>query len=424
MAIEQLRIFMPTDFTKGTDEGLYKAEDLKSFRDMGRKIVSMRLLPSQRKTMASMGTTIYTRVKTSPQTGSDPRWFISLWKWSENVLEKTDDNAEMVAWGMFPGWQLDALNVTITYANIEYFLGNVAVYFTVPNLAKGKYAVITAPKGFILGCPKAMAGRPPPICNWNPPEVNLTLSGMGAAEGANRVYSFVVPMQTPEQPPEVNKWDVLIYDSTNNVRDGIVGIQKGTYVDGMYLNDPFIQWDTPPQRGEFSNVIVSVTLNRRVWRLRALLISMPEGYRHDIQHPNQFKALTKTFPIAIDVPWRNYENLRWVRILIAKAASTVDFVPSGTYRFQYPVMLPIYKPLSTEWYFSLCRNYLCETAIPPDPGIIVSFPMPQPDALLPVKQFRPSAVTGGTMRTVPGVVHYFMLVEVAFLLALVRERLA
>jgi hypothetical protein len=395
---EQMRIFLPVGFTEGTQTGVYRANDHPSFADTGRIIAKYDLLYSQRTGLASTGAVLNPRVMSPASTGSDPRWFVLLYKWPADALQKTEDTAEIVAWGIFDGWILDPLNVTLTYANIEFFKGSVALYFTVPLLASGVFAIIRAPDGFDLGCPKSQAGRPVPACNFNPPEVNLTLTGMGIIEGSNRVYSFLVPMKTPEIPPEVNNWDVRIYDYINNVVDGCVGIQKETFVQGMYLDDPFIRWQTAPQRGEMSDVIVSVTLNRRVWRLRALLISMPEGYRHDIQHPNQFKALTKTFPIAIDVPWRNYENLRWVRVLIAKAASSVDFVPSGTYQFQYPVMLPIYKPLSTEWYLSLCRDYVCQNVDPPDPGIIVSFPMPQPAALLPVKTFRPLAETGDAKR--------------------------
>lgn len=399
--IEQVRICMPKGFTHGTSVGPYSVTSFGSFLKTGRPIAKLKLLPSQRKVISQSGTVLKPRVMSPSATGTDPRWFIMMYRWAADVIVKDDSTAEMVAWGVYEGWSLDPLNVSITYANIEFFLGNVAVYFTVPKLASGKFAVISAPAGFILGCPKSQGGRQAPSCSWLPPTVNLTLAGQGVEEGASKVYSFVVPMKTPEFPPDVNNWDVRIYDHINNVVDGIVGIQKDTFVTGMYLDDPFIQWENQPQRGEFSNVVVSVTLNRRVWRLRGMLVSMPEGYRHDIQHPNQFKALTKTFPIAIDVPWRNYENLRWVRILIAKAEEAIDFVPSGTYKFQFPVMLPVYKPLATEWYFSLCRNYDCETVSPPDPGVIVSFPMPQPAVLLPVKIFRPTAVTGSATRSAP-----------------------
>jgi hypothetical protein len=282
------------------------------------------------------------------------------------------------------------------------------VFFIVPKLAIGAFAVVNAPAGFILACPGWQAGRAPPACSWKPPMVNLTLQGMGVEEGSDKVYSFVVPMKTPELPPLVNDWDVLIYDTVGNVVDGVVNIKKDTFVTGMYLTDPFLQWNIPPQRGEVSEVVISVSLNRRIgevqlgdnkWRLRAILLSMPEGYRHDIRHPNQFKCLSKTFPIAIDVPWRNYQNFRWLRVLIAEAEKTVDFVPSGTYQFQFPVMIPIFKPLATEWYFSLCSDYLCESVSPPSPTVIVSFPMPNPSAMLPPKSFRPVLATAGTGRS-------------------------
>jgi hypothetical protein len=328
-------------------------------------------------------------------TVDDSRWFVSMYKWSLDVITKTDDNAEMTAWGMYPGWSLEALNVTIIYANIELFKGSVSVFFEVPSLASGKFAVIKSPDGFELFCPEAVAGKPPPVCrSKEAASVNLTLADQGKEEGENMVYSFVIPMQTPERNPPVITWDVRIHDKIDNVVDGIVGLKKEEFVPGMYLQDPHIQWETPPQRGEFSDVIITVTILRRIWHLRALLVTMPEGYSHDIQHPNQFKSLTKTFPVAIDVPWRNYENLGWVRILIAKASTEVDFVPGGQYQFKYPVMLPLYEPFATEWYLSLCKTYDCESVNPPDPGVVISFPMPQPDPIAEAKLFGAGQTNG------------------------------
>jgi len=457
-AVEQVRILLPLGFTgeandagydTGSGDGVYKEGKLTEFGNTckvpcsvcplpcgvcrvqcpvcrypngndakctGRKVSRMMMLPSQRRSVSALGATLSPRVMSPPSNGVDPRFFVVMYKWPADALIKTDANAQMVAWGSFPGWILDPLNVTITYANIEFFLGNVAVFFVVPKLSSGKYAVIRAPKGFILGCPKPLPGKDGIPCTIAVQEVKLTLTGRGREEGASRVYSFVVPMKTPELPPKINNWDVRIYDGTDNIVDGIVGIKKDTFVQGMFISNPFIEWGGVPQRGEVSNVIVTVTLVRRIWALRAILISMPEGYKHDIQHPNQFKTLTKTFPSAIDTEWRNYNNLRWVRILIAVSSSTVDFVPSGTYRFQFPVMLPIYKPLATEWYLSLCKDYKCQSVNPKDAGIIVTFPMPNPTNLLPSRKFIPTAKVSGTTRISSPLVS-FVILEVVFLLA-------
>merc|ERR1719293_296054 len=105
-------------------------------------------------------------------------------------------------------------------------------------LASGVYAVIRAPATFVLGCPGEQAGRPPPACNVKPREsreANVSLLGQGKVEGTSRAYSFAIPITTPLFPPAVNDWDVRIYDKEHNVVDGIVGIQKNTYVPSIYI---------------------------------------------------------------------------------------------------------------------------------------------------------------------------------------------
>jgi len=331
-------------------------------------------------------------------------------------------NAEMVAWGSDPGWTINQLNVTIAYGTIAAFRGSASLYFSVPIKANGTTAVIRSPRGFTIGCPditEGMVDRPCSSVKYRRilyPDihstVNLTLSDP-SVEGDFRVYSFMIKVQTPINPPPSMTWDVRVFDDNWSIVDAAIGVQKPDFVEGMWITSPFFTWQSPPVAGEHSTVTVQFSMTRRVRKVKALLITLPEGYRHDILHKNQFKSLSKKFPAAIDVEWRNYDNLRWLRVLVARPASEeLDFIPGGTYRFEFPVMVPIRKPLATEWYLALCSSYTCDSVDPPDSSIIVYFPMPMNKRVGAPIDYTPGALSDAKFQAPCGMALQFILAVV------------
>jgi len=214
----------------------------------------------------------------------------------------------------------------------------------------------------------------------------------GFVEGTNRLYTFIMGIETPERPTDDNTWDMRVVDAGFFTVDSALGVPGRPFKRSMLVENPTLAWDNQPQSGEPSIVTIEITFQTRIRDIKAFLISLPERYRHDIQHPNQFKSMNKNLPLAVDVEWRNYDNVRWVRILLAtNSGGNLDFVPAGTFQFRFPVMIPVVQPTSTEWYISMCWNFNCES--PDDEYISVTFPIPNTRPILPARVFSAGALT-------------------------------
>lgn len=122
-----------------------------------------------------------------------------------------------------------------------------------------------------------------------------------------------------------------------------------------------------------------------------LVFLMPEGFRHDIQHANQLANINKNFPVAIEREWRDFSNLRSVRIFIEPTT-----VASGTFEWQFPVIVAQKAPINTEWYVFLCDDYSCRVFS--DPSVVVVFPVPDFHEKIPAVTFDGLMMTGGLQR--------------------------
>jgi hypothetical protein len=334
------------------------------------------------------------KVVTPVATPSDTRWLVFAYT---NEAEDLASQGElrMNGWGVAVGVNMTALPVSITYAAIPNFQGWVAISFSVAGIVRARYAFISSPIGFYLQCPPAKINpasmRCEPYLMAEPLGVGLSVLDRtlnislpeGSVEGENVLFAFIVGIDTPEAVAEEIQWNVRVLNDDEYVVDATLALPGPPQEASMYLQNPTLSWETPPMAGEVSVVTIEVTLDRRIKGVRALLVSLPEGYRHDIQHRNQLKSMNKQFPAAIDVDWRNFPNLRWVRILVDQGVDV--FLPSGTFMWKFPVMIPMMQPTATEWYFSMCINYLCQQ--PDDPHILVTFPVPSTEPILPGQVF-------------------------------------
>jgi len=59
-------------------------------------------------------------------------------------------------------------------------------------------------------------------------------------------------------------------------------------------------------------------------------------------------------------------------------------IPSGTFQFQFPVMVPEKLPVASEWYLSLCTEVDCSH--PSDSSVRMSFAVPNMDPILPASR--------------------------------------
>lgn len=383
----QLQVILPSGFT------LFDRTAPAVVPSGGRSIVGVDASFGVGDIMAASGKVFELQVITPSATPSDTRWFVMA----------LSPSLQTLGWGQDPGFAITPLPVRLAYAPIPSFTGWLAASFTIPLIRQGQYILVSAPPGFQVICPGPAVGKSDGLCNefstapaavrsFGPLErtVNVSLAVSGVLEGANVVYSVLLGVTTPAYVQGGLNWDVRIIDASANVVDSSIGVRAPTsgaaWRSDLYVESPTLSWESPPQAGESSVVTVEVTFERRAQAIRALLIFLPENYRHDIQNKNQLKCINRDFPVAIDVDWQVFWNVRWVRILVAQPASqAVDFIPAGTYQFKFPIMVPMTLPASTEFYLALCFDQSCSD--PDGDGVFVSFPIPNSDPVLPRKVF-------------------------------------
>ncbi|CAJ1452695.1 unnamed protein product, partial [Effrenium voratum] len=269
----------------------------------------------------------------------------------------------------------------------------------------GRFVLITAPSSLEIRCPKVeetglvlecedFRPRPevPNFLQTLQRTVNVTLTG-GTEEGDNMLYMFLLNVLTPAELTVYEPWQLRVLDDSFSVVDAALQVPQPNFVVDLEMGNPSLSWLQPPQRGEVSNVQVEVSFLRRVKQVKAILVSLPENYRHDIQHKNQLRNVNKQFPLTIDEEWRIFDNLRYIKILVEVTESgEAQIITAGTYQWQFPVMVPLIEPFASEWYVSLCADSACTTL--GDPGISVSFPVLNNEPQLPAQTFQVVAQTG------------------------------
>jgi len=390
--VTDLKVLMPEGFVL-FDRG----EAVGSVSD-GRPIVSVATSYGSGDAADGDGRKFSLEVLTPASTPADKRWFVFA----------QDQGGAVTGWGMNPGFSLQSLPVRISYPSIPLYKGWVAMSFTVPVVRQGKFALVTAPPEFLIKCPGQEKDDPPAVCEpfdnmlgqvegagvlLNTLNVSLTMAGI--SEGLNIIYSVMVRIETPEVVSRGFQWNVRLLNEKSRLVDAASQIEGPTsgqkFRKDFFVDMPLLKWDTPPQAGEVTIATVEVTFPRRCPKIRAILIALPEKYRHDIPGGGDLISVNPYFPIAKDTEWRIFSNLRWVRILMAEPKNELsDFLPGGTYHFKLPIIVPASVPDKPEWYFCLCSTRECFDPDDGDPvtgSIAAAFPIPNTYPILPAKEF-------------------------------------
>jgi hypothetical protein len=346
------------------------------------------------------GQTFQLRVKTPPINSRDTRWFIitrKIVRIGEGALTKSYLNT--TGWSVAPGFNVLPMPIALSYAPIENFVGYLAISFVVPKLVAGTIAEINAPRTYNLDCPAPnILKLPCSALDSIPEQANVTLIE-GVESGLNIEYAFILTLITPNiigsllsQP--VPNWNVRILTEELLAADATGPFREKMLVNYMLLR-PTLSWRRPPQHDETSEAVITITFESRVNGLKTFLIEMPHLYKHDIVHRNQLKSLNRLFPTAIDIEWRDFgKSLQWFRILANdNVPEERDFIPAGTFQFEFPVRVPMTLPTNTEWYFSMCKDYNCSSK--DDDSVVASFPIPNVD---PIKAARTWAQAVPTAR--------------------------
>lgn len=372
--ISALEILMPPGFSPAEEPEIIDPHG--SYRAVTRLTLTA---PQVEQVTSSEGLDFALEVLAPPEAGSDWRWFVVASRSSQGSYRGITSVEGMTGWGEVPGFQVAPLPTSFAYAPLSEFNGWLKVALEVPEAFDSQHVIITAPEAFRLECPSGGDGPwldgPCQIQGANFRIANQTLSG-GGREGGNIIYSFLIgfitaPIDFDALPESI--WNFEIQDSRQVTIDAAFGMQGYEFVD-IVVRSPTLSWSSPLQAGESSTATVEISFIRRV-QARAILISMPEGYKNVILHPNQVKSLNPNFPVALDVEWREYPNVRWIRLLVEPGETAeTDFIPAGSFGFQFPVQVALAPPLHAEWYLSLCSSYECEW--PMDSQTTVSFPFP------------------------------------------------
>jgi len=344
------------------------------------------------------------RIFTPATSVPDLRWFVL----AKEVLvdDITGVTTEPInGWSEASGFGVAPCPVTLMYGGIPSATGWLAVSFYVPAVVAAKFGLITAPDTFRVQCPNAEETGLEVACeDFRVREdlptdlqslertLNVTLVG-GTVEGDNVLYMFLLNVLTPAEPNVFDYWQIRVLDSGFAVVDAALTVPQPRFVQEVEMGNPSLSWLQAPQMGEVSTVQVEVIFLRRVKDVSAILVSLPENYRHDIQHKNQLRNVNKQFPLTIDTEWRVFENLRYIKVLVeVTEAGEAQIIIAGTYQWQFPVMVPLIKPFASEWYVSLCSDQTCTDVR--DPSIMVSFPVPNNEPQLPAKVYQVVSTTG------------------------------
>eukprot|EP00927_Polykrikos_kofoidii_P039572 TRINITY_DN33933_c0_g1_i1.p1 TRINITY_DN33933_c0_g1~~TRINITY_DN33933_c0_g1_i1.p1 ORF type:complete len:3270 (+),score=363.14 TRINITY_DN33933_c0_g1_i1:1418-9811(+) len=369
----------------------------------------------------------------TPEVSSiDIRWFVVAQAVFENAVGSLQQtSSRMTGWGYVDGFSIAPMFLHITYAPIVNFQGWIAISFTVPTAINGVFLIGRAPDGYLLQCPDKLdlLARPCETEKGSGPgsvgqTANVTVFGAGVREGTNVVHSFILGIITPESDEQAGDphWDFLVHNEFQITVDAAVRVLGPNLVKGLFVQKPSLSWVTPPQHGATSVVTVELTLDRRVEKIKAILITLPARYMHDITHRNQLKNLNRFFPVAIDIEWRIFSNKDWVKILANDGVTEErDFLPAGVLQWQFPVRVPRQLPPNMEWYLSLCTDFECET--PQDDSVLAAFPIPNTKPIKDARNWPTGATTAVATRFVSRNLLGFRYLLALFVASLTQKKL-
>jgi hypothetical protein len=190
-----------------------------------------------------------------------------------------------------------------------------------------------------------------------------------------------------------NFFNIIVKNKENHVIDAAYEL-AGKNLVSISCQKPSLAWSGSPRTGQRTKVHVGLTFKSLTRNVAALLITLPTNFNHDIQASTDVVNLNKKFPVASSSSWADSSNPSRLRILIDDSNKDVP-IPAGTYKFQFPVLIPPNIPPENVWYLSLCSERACYKMDRDEAVIIVSFPIAGfNEGDLSPTSIRPSAAFG------------------------------
>jgi len=170
-----------------------------------------------------------------------------------------------------------------------------------------------------------------------------------------------------------NFFNIIIKNKENHVIDAAYEL-PGKNLVSISSQKPTLAWSGAPKTGQRTKVHIGLTFKTLTRNVAAILITLPTNFNHDIQASTDVVNLNKKFPVASSSSWADSSNPSRLRILIDDSNKDVP-IPAGTYKWQFPVLIPPNIPPENVWYLSLCSERACYKMDRDEAVIIVSFPV-------------------------------------------------
>jgi len=274
-------------------------------------------------------------------------------------------------WGEATGFIVTQMTGTrVSYAGIANLQATQISFTFQVDVDAGSSISVIPPPGYLLTC--SMEGSLKqislpgglPNCIDDPLQLQL-LQPLTAG-----LYAFAITVDLPDQTPGDNTFNIIIRDQDNNVVDAAYRIQ-GQELHPIAAELPTLGWSRADP-GQPSTVTVGMTFNRDTIIVKALLITLPDLFQHDVQIPIDVQNLNKRFPVAAGMDWADTSEPNRIKIFLDDSDDSTN-IPPDTYRFSFPVLIPPEVPKDNIWYLSLCNDRSCTQ--PEDRYTLASFPM-------------------------------------------------
>lgn len=281
-------------------------------------------------------------------------------------------------WAEGAGFRVMQMVSGVAFAGVSALrAAQITFHFTI-DIDAGSEIAIEAPTNYILSCSTegalqvgSLPGPGRPGCTDEP--LVLMLASTLKRDVA---YSFAVAVDLPVETPSPNTFNMIIRDSDNTVVDAVYGL-AGMDVQVVPVTSPTLSWSRaePAQK---SDITIGITFTQDYNQVKALLITLPNTFLHEVMTPTQVQNLNRRFPVAASQAggWAKTNDQDRIRIELDDSDdSTV--IAADTYSWSFPVLVPANFaadiPRINVWYFSLCDARTCRE--PNGRDVIVSFPI-------------------------------------------------
>jgi len=175
-----------------------------------------------------------------------------------------------------------------------------------------------------------------------------------------------------------NVFYIIILTPTGQVSDAAMSIpglriQHGLPISAM----PLIWGMAEPNRNTFVSTGIELLAELPLKDppiMSEIIIEMPPDFSHQVQKTAQLETLTEPLPRR-EGGWLDVTDPRRLRLLMDEEA--IQKLAIGSYRFQWPIMVPAVMPKYNIWELTVCspaiRNESCTGS--DDPRALVSFPL-------------------------------------------------